>query len=204
MLNLSTHDIRRDFEENRFVEIRHHLSEICGVVISDSARASAVVKVTRIIDTYNERLDQNLKYQIANEIYEMSLKYDNLDIDLICATITHESALTWRANVISPAGAMGLMQIMPYMGRVLSKEEGIEWSNADEVLNNPVYNIRLGCRYLSSLIDNYHLDGGLAAYNGGEYRAAKWLKSGRNNTMLAMETRGYVPAILRLYDTFRN
>jgi soluble lytic murein transglycosylase-like protein len=54
------------------------------------------------------------------------------------------------------------------------------------------------------LIENYHLDGGLAAYNGGEYRAAKWLKSGRKNSVLAMETRGYVPAILKLYDNFRN
>lgn len=204
MLNFSTHVIRPDDEVNSYAEIRKNLLEICGVMISDTARHNAVSKIFRIIDTYNERMDEKLKYQIANEIYEMSLKYDNLDIDLICATITHESALTWRPNVVSPAGAMGLMQIMPYVGRLLSKEEGIEWTTTEDILHDPIYNIRLGCRYLSSLIEIYHLDGGLAAYNGGEYRAARWLKSGRNNKMLASETRGYIPAILKLYDNFRN
>jgi soluble lytic murein transglycosylase len=204
MLNFSTHITRSGNEESSFVEIRQHLSEICGVMISDAARIAAVQKIIRIINDYNSKLDESLKYQIANEIYEMTLRYNNLDIDLICATITHESAKTWRPDVVSPAGALGLMQIMPYVGRSLSEIEGIEWTTPEAVLFDPIYNIRLGCRYLSSLINLYHLDGGLAAYNGGAYRAAKWLKSGRNNSILASETRGYVPAILELYGSFRN
>ena len=32
----------------------------------------------------------------------MEVKYENLNVDLICATITHESARTWDPKVVSP------------------------------------------------------------------------------------------------------
>ncbi|HEX9653761.1 MAG TPA: transglycosylase SLT domain-containing protein, partial [bacterium] len=139
LLNFSTHVTRRDYyEEGALTDIRRSLAEVCGVMISDVARSSAISRVIRIIDTYNENMSAATKYEVANEIYEMSLKYDNLDIDLICATITHESALTWRPTVISPVGARGLMQIMPYVGQVLCREEGLEWTSTEEILYDPV------------------------------------------------------------------
>ncbi|MFQ5641193.1 MAG: lytic transglycosylase domain-containing protein, partial [bacterium] len=125
-------------------------------------------------------------------------------IDLICATITHESAFTWDRSVTSPVGAMGLMQIMPETGYFLSKLEGVIWTTPEDILYNPTLNIRLGCRYLSRLIELYNLDDGLAAYNGGERQVVKWLASGRDNTVLFEETREYVPSILKLYNTYRN
>lgn len=170
----------------------------------DQARNAALTKILRIIDEYNPQMDPVVKRRVAGEIYDMSVKYDNLDVDLICATITHETALTWKENVISPAGALGLMQIMPRTGMFLSTFEGIRWTNAKDVLFDPVKNIRLGCRYLSTLIEMYHLDGGLAAYNGGETRAAKWLASGRDDQELFEETREYVPAVLKLYESYKN
>ncbi len=182
----------------------NHLAIIQSMIKTDSLRLAAVHRIIRLIDTYNPKMDPKSKLEIANTIYEMSLKYSNLDVDLICATITHESAFTWRRDVVSPAGAMGLMQIMPHTGYLLSKQEGIPWTDAEQVLFDPVVNIKLGCRYLSFLIEHYHLDGGLAAYNGGERRAARWLASGRNDEVLFEETREYVPAVLKLYDTYRN
>ena len=170
----------------------------------EQARDAAMRKIIGIIDSYNEEMSVARKMEIASVIYEMSVKYDNLDVDLICATITHESALTWDPSIVSPAGALGLMQIMPYMGAVLCKNEGLEWTGAKQILFDPVNNIRMGSRYLSSLIELYEIDGGLAAYNGGTVRAAKWLASGRDNDVLYEETRGYVPAILKLYASYRN
>lgn len=113
MLNFSSHVNRSDSDESTFVSIRQNISAFSGVMISDVARANALAKIVGIIEIYNEKMSAQQKRRIANEIYEMSLKYENLDIDLICATITHESALTWRPNVVSPVGAVGLMQIMP-------------------------------------------------------------------------------------------
>jgi len=173
----------------------------------DSKRQYEIQRIIKIVDLYNKDMPADEKYQIANEIDKMSMKYTNLNVDLICATITHESALTWKKDIISPVGAMGLMQIMPQTGEILAKQEGIEWTSPEEILVDPILNIRLGCRYLSNLIHHYEIDGGLAAYNGGEKRAALWIKN-RNHktdwTILWEETRAYVPAILKLYEKFQQ
>ena len=173
----------------------------------NSKRQYEIQRIIQIIDYYNNSMPADEKYKIANEIYRMSMKYTNLNIDLICATITHESALTWKKDVVSPVGALGLMQIMPQTGEELAREEEIKWTSPEQVLFDPILNIRLGCRYLSNLVHEYEIDGGLAAYNGGERRAALWIKN-RNHktdwTILWEETRTYVPAILKLYAKFQQ
>ncbi|MFQ5648814.1 MAG: lytic transglycosylase domain-containing protein [bacterium] len=200
-----TTNIRKIEEQNEsLTEIADYVKAFQSELKVDSVRTAALKKITRIMCQYNQDLSANEKHSIANEIYNMSVKYDNLDVDLICATITHESARTWQPDVTSPAGAMGLMQVMPHTASFLSKHEGIEWTSPETVLYNPIYNIRMGCRYLSMLIELYNVDGGLAAYNGGERRAAQWLASGRNDEVLFEETRGYIPAVLKLYDTFKD
>ena len=203
-LNFTSNIKRMEEDHEKVTSIAHEVSGFESSLKIDSARMAAILKIKGIMIRYNKQLTETDKDEIANEIYLMSVKYDNLDVDLICATITHESARSWRSDVISPAGAMGLMQIMPHTGSFLSKHEGIDWTSAEDILYNPIYNIRMGCRYLSMLIELYHIDGGLAAYNGGERRAAKWLASGRNDDVLFEETRGYVPAVLKLYDTYKN
>ena len=184
--------------------IKHSLQNLKGVIEVDRLRRRSINKILKIMNRYNEKLSDKERYKMAHEIYKMTIKYNNLDVDLICATITHESALSWRPDIQSWAGAMGLMQVMPVTGRFLCELEGIKWTNAEEILYNPIYNIRLGCRYLSMLIETYQLEGGLAAYNGGEKRVALWLARGRDNNVLYKETQGYIPAVLRLYETFKN
>jgi hypothetical protein len=168
----------------------------------DAERRANVSKITTIISRYNKTMSEEGKDHIANEIYLMTRKYPNLNVDFICATITHESAKTWNPQITSPVGAMGLMQIMPATGAFLAVQEGIEWESAEKVLYNPVLNIRLGCRYLSELVGMYQEDGGLAAYNAGPKRAALWLASNRNDSTLVSETRHYIPAVRKLSDQF--
>lgn len=187
-----------------FRQLDNSMQNVAGISEIYKARKSNIQKIVNICDRYNKELSSEQKLNIATEIYEMSIKYTNLDVDLICATITHESAKTWRPDVVSQAGAMGLMQIMPATGAFLAQEEGISWTTAEEVLFNPIKNIRLGCRYLSSLVADYKVDGGLAAYNGGPKRAAMWISSGKDDNILWEETRGYIPAIISLYEKYRN
>lgn len=204
MVSFSHNVINSEDASLKVTRIEQSLTELQGLTKTHAIRQNTISRITGIINRYNRKLNPRQRYDIANEIYNMSIKYDNLDVDLICATITHESAFTWQPDIKSPAGAIGLMQIMPSTGILLSKHEGVTWTDEADILNNPVYNIKLGCRYLSMLIGLYHLDGGLAAYNGGARRAARWLASGRNDEVLVEETRKYVPAILKLYDTFKN
>ncbi len=168
----------------------------------DRARNSARRKVVQIITEFNPRMEASLKEQIADEIIKISLKYPNLDVNLICATITHES--TWAADAVSNAGAMGLMQIMPSTGKWLAKYEGISWTSDKEILFNPICNIRLGSRYLSALIENYELEGGLAAYNGGAKRVEMWLSKNKANGILWAETSNYIPYVMRWYDKYKD
>jgi soluble lytic murein transglycosylase len=169
----------------------------------DSVRQYKIQKILTILKDHNSDLASMIAYDIASEIYEMSVKYTNLNTDLLCALITHESALTWDPEVVSNAGAMGLMQIMPVTGFFLAEAEGLTWTTPEEMLFNPIHNIRLGSRFLSMLVNQYGLDGGLAAYNGGEKQAYLWLKNGRDDQYLYSETRAYIPAIVKLYDTYQ-
>jgi soluble lytic murein transglycosylase-like protein len=188
----------------KMADLERTINTLKAAMSVDTMRQSQIQKVMAIIERYNPAMSSGKKYEIADEIYRMSMKYPNLSVDLICATITHESALTWRADVRSQAGAMGLMQIMPATGVFLAADEGIPWTTPQDILYDPIINIRLGCRYLSTLISLYQLDGGLAAYNGGEKRAAMWLASGKDDGVLWEETRGYIPAVLKLYEQFQN
>lgn len=79
-------------------------------------------------------------------------------------------------NAISPAGAQGLMQIMPGTARDMSRDLGMEYSKA-RLTSDWRYNARLASAYLGSLIEKYNGSYLLAfaAYNAGPNRVAEWI-----------------------------
>ena len=103
-----------------------------------------------------------------------------LDPDLAEATMFQESR--GNPNAVSPAGARGLMQLMPGT----AKELGVD-------PNDPLENIRGGVRYLKQQTDQFGIPGGLAAYNAGPGRYGK---TGGDFNALPTETQKYVPQIL--------
>jgi soluble lytic murein transglycosylase len=181
-------------------ELERNVQDVRAAMNVDTVRQSHVQRTMELIADHNPGMHSAEQYDIANEIYSMSVKYDNLNVDLLIATITHESAQTWKPEIVSRAGAIGLMQIMPATGMYVAHYEGITWTDPYEVLQNPIYNIRIGARYLSTMIELYGLQGGLAAYNGGEKKAALWLAGGFDDNVLHPETRNYVPAVLKIYE----
>ena len=185
-------------------ELERQLQNLRAAMSIDSIRQYNVQKIMSIMDIYNKTISSVERHDIASEVYTMSLKYTNLDVDLICATISHESAGTWDPKIKSHAGAIGLMQIMPATGMYLAQYENITWTSAEKVLTNPIYNVRMGTRYLSTLITYYGVDGGLAAYNGGEKQAVLWIKNNKKPGILWAETENYVPAIIKLWDKYRE
>jgi len=87
-----------------------------------------------------------------------------LDPDLVAALIWKESR--GRADARSPAGAVGLMMVMPY-------EAGFTWRPRAAALLNPETNIAWGTRTMAIIIRQAQgdLHNALAAYNGGWERA---------------------------------
>jgi soluble lytic murein transglycosylase len=134
-------------------------------------------------------------------IIEESRTY-NLDPVLVASLIRQESNFNPRAT--SPAGARGLMQIMPAVGRQLAARRGVS-GYTPEMLYDPATNLALGTLHLRNMLTEYpNLEQALAAYNAGGSRVRRWrTKAGTDDPEVFteripfVETRGYVRAIVR-------
>lgn len=121
----------------------------------------------------------------------------------IYAVTRQESAFAPDAR--SPAGAMGLMQLLPSTAKQTAKKNGMTFQQQD--LLTPEKNIALGSHYLDQLLRSF--DGNrilaAAAYNAGPSRVRQWLNKEKDaqlpydvwiETIPFKETRGYVQNIL--------
>ena len=93
---------------------------------------------------------------------------------LVLAMTRQESGFDQAA--VSPAGALGMMQLMPATAKTVAKSLEMPFSQ-QRLLNDRRYNLTLGRAYLQSLIDRY---GGsyvlaVAAYNAGPARVSQWV-----------------------------
>jgi soluble lytic murein transglycosylase-like protein len=112
----------------------------------------------------------------------------HVGIALVRAIIVVESAFDPGAR--SPAGAIGLMQLMPATAREL----GVDPSS-------PEQNIEGGVRYLAELIEMFGgIELALVAYNGGPGFARRYA---RGATPMYGETRAFVRKVLALAEVRR-
>ncbi|ABD52951.1 lytic transglycosylase domain-containing protein [Jannaschia sp. CCS1] len=77
--------------------------------------------------------------------------------------------------VVSGAGAIGLMQVMPGTGRDSAGELGLDFSEA-RLRNDPAYNVLLGSNYIAGLLEDYDGNPVLVTigYNAGPGRVRQW------------------------------
>jgi len=105
---------------------------------------------------------------------ENASKKTNIESPLLFAIARQESAFASDAR--SPAGAMGLMQLMPATARQTARQIGVQYNYWS--LIEPEHNIQLGSSYLNQLLQEF--DGNrilaAAAYNAGPHRVKQWLK----------------------------
>lgn len=92
----------------------------------------------------------------------------------------------FNPTAVSPAGAGGVMQLMPGTARDLGVAN----------VNDAGSNIRAGAAYLKQQLDKYgNLDTALAAYNWGPGNVDAWLKSGADPSRMPAETRNYITQV---------
>ncbi len=96
--------------------------------------------------------------QRYSPIIDAVAKREKLDPALVHAVVRAESG--YNPQAVSPAGAVGLMQLMPGT----AKRYGVDDSR------DPVANVGGGARYLRDLLEMFdnRLELALAAYNAGE------------------------------------
>ncbi|MDE2411521.1 MAG: lytic transglycosylase domain-containing protein [Sphingomonadales bacterium] len=130
-----------------------------------------------------------------------------VDPALVYAHALQESV--FRAGVVSPAGAKGLMQIMPAAARDHAADLGVAGTSAD--LGKPEVNLAFGQQHLQMLRDSPATQGLLpkvmAAYNAGLTPIGRWKYEIKDQgdpllwieSVPYWETRGYVNIVMRNY-----
>ena len=124
---------------------------------------------------------------------------DHVDPLLVVSLMKQESG--FKAPILSSSGALGLMQLMSFTALEVSPDLKLR------TLKDPKTNIRVGTKYLQSLLDKYegNIPFALAAYNAGPTKVAKWKRDLKPDASMIdfiesipyRETREYVMAILR-------
>lgn len=98
-----------------------------------------------------------------------------IDHALILSLIRQESVFNHQA--VSSAGAMGLMQMMPFVAERTAKALGVRY-NKNKLLNDPNFNSFLGSAHIKELLaqyDNSYILA-IAAYNAGSKPVNKWIE----------------------------
>lgn len=140
--------------------------------------------LSREVDHFHDAI-RIAKKAVYQNIYLPDYAYPSLlsmmhDIEtewaLLHALIRQESEFDYAA--ISPAGARGLMQLMPATAQEVARTEGTPHRTI-WLTSNPKHNIRLGSAYLEQMLARYDRSYplALAAYNAGPARVNRWLET---------------------------
>ncbi|MBK4216358.1 lytic transglycosylase domain-containing protein [Paracoccus caeni] len=103
---------------------------------------------------------------------------ENADLDLppeLIMSISRQES-EFNHTVSSPAGALGLMQLLPGTAEDMARKLGIRYQRG-RLTTDPAYNARLGAAYLDGLRQRFGTSTALVAsgYNAGPGRPARWL-----------------------------
>jgi soluble lytic murein transglycosylase len=128
-------------------------------------------------------------------------KSDDLPEGLVYAVMRQESA--FDPDVVSPARAVGLMQLLPETAKVVAT--GASLPTEEALLTSPPHNIALGSLYLHEMLGKFQGSAALAAaaYNAGPEAVARWISRSRGMDLDVFveripyaETRGYVVRVM--------
>jgi soluble lytic murein transglycosylase-like protein len=163
----------------------------------------------------DSRLDEALRAASLPTPFARSILSIAEELDLppavLWALMRRESF--FDADVVSLAGAHGLMQLMPATAERVALRLGME-APAPELLYVPSLNVRLGASYLAGLRDEAKGNWirALAAYNAGENNGKRWeerLREGEPAELGILlisysETRSYVYNVLRVVHLYED
>lgn len=146
--------------------------------------------------------DTDIRFPTAfKEDYIKMGKQVQLPPHWLMGVARQESAYGPRA--VSPAGAYGLMQVMPNTAKTFARKFQIPYSHRSDLLD-PSINIQMGSRYLQMRYEELEQNPvyASAAYNAGKNRIEEWKKYGRYPTEIWIEaipyteTRDYIKRVM--------
>lgn len=156
----------------------------------------------------NNQLRLRFPLPFQPNIKQLSEAYQ-IPMELIYAIMRQESG--FREDVVSSAGAHGLMQVMPSTAHVIASREKIGYNDKKQLFL-PKKNITLGTAYLKDLSKRFSNNIILiaAAYNAGPSQVHYWLKNKSPEemdiwieTLPWRETRNYLKNVLSFYAVYQ-
>jgi hypothetical protein len=179
------------------------LTAACATNPAPSPSASAPKAATTKVDAGAEAIFEEFappqveRIAAAQPYVEAAANEYDLEPELIYGVIWVESR--FQAKAKSPAGARGLMQLMPQTAAALAKQLGVTRPRSYD----PAFNVKAGSYYLRRLLDRYEGDEvlALAAYNAGAGNVNKWRKAGKD---LPEYSQKYVRAVMEARARFRG
>ncbi len=153
---------------------------------------------------YSAEMHQYLYPFAFREIIEkLSKKYD-IDPLIVLSIIREESRFDPEA--ISPAGALGLMQLMPFTARRFDSILKLDIKDTYDILDIEK-NLHIGIFYLNSLIKEFGSYAyAIAAYNAGEETVKRWVLNAKYKSVDEfiedipyIETKNYVKRVLNTF-----
>jgi len=172
-----------------------------AVAVVEKPRPRELVRIFSIIRARRPQISEEETWRVSEVILEECAKR-KIDPLLVLALIQVESG--FQATAVSPAGARGIMQIMPDTGRALTHRVGREYgirpaAFTPEALDDPLLNIRLGVYYLHGLKNHFQdLILTLSAYNFGPVELQNRLD---NNLDYSSE---FTAAVLDAYQRYQH
>lgn len=180
-----------------------------------SQTTSLMNDVEKFWEDYPEQILVYFPVAYMDAVQNYALEY-GLDPEDVLAVIRQES--TFRVEVSSPAGARGLMQLMPdtaerlYASMPPKQRPSLEDQTLQAKLYTPGFNVLMGTKLLKQLFEKYQgrRAPSYASYNAGEYVVDIWLERRRQEdtmlwveTMPFSETAGYVKNVWRNYYVYK-
>ncbi len=142
----------------------------------------------RTLHDYSARF--NVSNDLAGLIYDVAAQ-EGIDPELGFRVVYAESRFNPRA--VSSAGALGLAQLMPETARIFNPD-----LDREDLFDSEI-NLRIGFRYLRTMLDRYDGDLSLAllAYNRGPARLQALLEGGLDprNGYASSVLEGYSPSV---------
>jgi len=156
------------------------------------------------LDPEHPGLTDRIQYPVAPEFFaDCDRRRSGIDPLVLHSVIRQESR--FQADVLSPAGAVGLMQLMPRTAAATARKEKMRKPGRKELLR-PSVNIQLGAAYLSHLVKRYGGDyfRAVAAYNAGEAAVGRWWKGSNGDPAAFLEGINYKETRFYLRRVFLN
>ena len=157
--------------------------EALGVAAPEGAIELQQLEITRLKRIHENSARFGIPADLAERIEDIALA-EGIQPHVAFGLVRAESEFNRRA--VSPVGAVGLTQLMPSTARYFKR--GV----SREALFDRDTNLRIGFRYLRTLIEKYNgnLELALLAYNRGPERVDELLRAGQD------PNNGYVEMVL--------